>query len=112
MQLISQKRPTHTDWAVVRHHSPYAFIASSLRSVCSLAVATVTVGSSPQGIAYDYGKGEIFVANSGGDTVSMISDTANVLQANITVGNNPSGVAYDSAKGEIFVANYGSNTTQ
>ncbi len=73
-------------------------------------VATVTVGIDPEGVAYDSGKGEIFVANAGSNTVSVISDSTNAAVANVTVGNRPAGVAYDSGKGEIFVANYLSNT--
>jgi DNA-binding beta-propeller fold protein YncE len=41
-------------------------------------VATVTLppGSSPYGVAYDPAKGEVFVANYGYITVSVISDAA------------------------------------
>ncbi|MHB9160360.1 MAG: YncE family protein [Nitrosotalea sp.] len=72
--------------------------------------ATITVGSGPAGVAYDSAKGEIFVANVGDNTISVISDTSNAVVATITVGSVPIGVAYDSAKGEIFVANNGDNT--
>jgi YVTN family beta-propeller protein len=47
----------------------------------------------------------MFVANSGGNTVSVISDSNNSLVATITVGSNPYDLDYDSAKREIFVAN-------
>ena len=66
-------------------------------------VATVPVGSLPYGVAYDSGKGEVFVTNWSGGTVSVISDATNTVVANVSVGVNPSGVAYDSAKGEVFV---------
>jgi YVTN family beta-propeller protein len=68
-------------------------------------IVTIGVGSSPQGIAYDSGKGEVFVANSGSDTVSVISDTSDTVVANISVGAgaSPAGLAYDPAKGEVFV---------
>jgi len=33
--------------------------------------ATITVGTSPTGVAYDSGKGEIFVANSGYNTARL-----------------------------------------
>ena len=39
------------------------------------AIATVRVGYSPIGIAYDPASGEIFVANYYGTTVSIISDS-------------------------------------
>ena len=72
----------------------------------SLAVtATVTMGSGPWGVAYDSGKGEVFVTNMGGGTVSVISDASNAVIATVTVGNGPIAVAYDSGKGEVFVTN-------
>jgi DNA-binding beta-propeller fold protein YncE len=47
---------------------------SVISDVTNAVVATITVGSGPLGVAYDGGKGEIFVANSGSNTVSVISD--------------------------------------
>jgi YVTN family beta-propeller protein len=70
----------------------------------------ITVGQFPSGVAYDSGKGEIFVANLGDGTVSVISDSTHTVVATIPVGQYPRGLAYDSAKGEIFVANSGNNT--
>ncbi|MCW4045316.1 MAG: YncE family protein, partial [Candidatus Bathyarchaeota archaeon] len=57
------------------------------------------------GVAYDSGKGEIYITNWGANTVSVISDSNHTVIATIPVGNNPRGVTYDSAKGEIYVAN-------
>jgi YVTN family beta-propeller protein len=65
----------------------------------------ITVGNRPVSIAYDFGKGEIFVANNYNNSVSVISNSTNTVVATIPVGNYPEGLAYDSAKGEIFVAN-------
>lgn len=39
-------------------------------------VATVGVGNQPQVLAYDSGKGEVFVGNMGDNTVSIIFGTA------------------------------------
>jgi DNA-binding beta-propeller fold protein YncE len=70
--------------------------------------ATVTVGNLPGAVAYDSGKGEIFVANegvvAGTSTISVISDSNNTAVATIPV-EAPFGVAYDSGKNEIFVTN-------
>jgi YVTN family beta-propeller protein len=68
------------------------------------------VGTSPTGIAYDSGKGEVFVANSGFNTISVISDSTNAVVATVTVGTSPAGVAYDSGKGEVYVTNRVSNS--
>ncbi len=65
-------------------------------------IATITVGTAPYGVAYDSGKGEIFVTNLGADSVSVISDSTNAVVATVTVGNYPDSVAYDSGKGEIL----------
>src|SRR2546426_11350730 len=73
-------------------------------------------GAAPFAVAYDGGKGEVFVANPGGaasNSVTVISDATNAVVAIIPVGSNPQGVAYDGGKGEVFVANsagMGANT--
>ena len=74
------------------------------------ATGTITVGTEPEGVAYDSGKGEVFVANYAAGTVSVISDSNNAVVATVTVGANPYGVAYDSGKGEVFVADTSDNT--
>ncbi|HVB66188.1 MAG TPA: fibronectin type III domain-containing protein [Candidatus Acidoferrales bacterium] len=61
-------------------------------------------------IAYDSGKGEIFVANQGCSgcigSVSVISDSSNTVIATIPIEAEPIAIAYDSAKGEVFVTTY------
>ena len=64
----------------------------------------------PEGVAYDSDKTEIFVANAGSGTVSVISDSTYAVVATIPAGNSPFGVAYDSSKSEIFVTNVGDDT--
>jgi hypothetical protein len=55
------------------------FALSAANAVHAVGVtATITVGASPQGVAYDSGKGEIFVANSVSNTVSVISDASSI----------------------------------
>jgi YVTN family beta-propeller protein len=83
-----------------------------------VVIATIMVGTGPEGITYDSGKGEIFVANYGPPfatpeapgSVSVISDSNNSVVATIQVGVGPVGIAYDSGKNEIFVANSVDNT--
>ena len=87
------------------------FVFSAISSVDAIGVTnTISVGSTPEGIAYDSAKGELFVANYGGTTVSVISDSTNAVIKTITVGTSPWGVAYDASKGEIFVSNWGSSS--
>ena len=90
-------------------------IASSLVTPFARAqtvVATVTVGSGPADLAYDSARGEVFVANDGSDTVSVISDSTNTVVATVPLpaGSSPFGAAYDPAKGEVFVTNIHANT--
>src|SRR3989442_7818300 len=68
-------------------------------------VTTILVGAGPFAVAYDSGMGELFVANSENNTVSVISDVSNTVVATIPVGEYPNGLAYDSGMGEVFVTN-------
>ena len=65
--------------------------------------ATISLGNygGYYGLAYDSGKGEIFIANGDFDSVSVISDNNNTVVATIPVGRVPDGAAYDSAKGNL-----------
>jgi YVTN family beta-propeller protein len=75
-------------------------------------VATTNVGGTSYGVAYDSGKGEVFVTHFFNDSVSVLSDANNAVVATVQFGQNyePTGLTYDSGKGEVFVANYGANT--
>jgi YVTN family beta-propeller protein len=65
--------------------------------------------SQPSAVAYDSGKGVIFVANPGTNSapgsVSVISDSTNAIIATVTVGTGPNAMVYDSGKGEVYVVN-------
>ena len=72
-----------------------------------------TTGLGPSAVAYDSGKGEIFVgdvdcypdhAYYACGNVSVISDVTDKVVATIPVVGPPQGIAYDSEKGEVFVA--------
>jgi YVTN family beta-propeller protein len=71
-------------------------------------IATITVGKVPGPMAYDSGKGLIYVGNTNiPDTtnpgsVSVISDSTNAVIATVPVGIFPCIPVYDSGKGEIF----------
>jgi YVTN family beta-propeller protein len=93
----------------------FSFFASTVHA--QSVVATIKVGSGPFGVAYDSGKGEVYVANSVSNTVSVISDATNTVVASVAVGSGPPtggygllDIAYDSAKGEIFAGNWNNNT--
>ena len=74
-------------------------------------IATISVGSSPKGIAFDSANNRMYVANSAGNTVSVIDTSDNSVDAStISVGSSPQGIAFDSANNRMYVANYGPNT--
>jgi YVTN family beta-propeller protein len=69
----------------------------------------------PTRMAYDSGKGEIFIVDPGSSgyafgNVYVMSDSSNTVGASVQVGHSPGELVYDSGMGEIFVANAGSNT--
>jgi YVTN family beta-propeller protein len=70
-------------------------------------VGSVTVGENPNGVAYDGAKGEVFVANSLSNNVSVISDASDAIVATVAVGVTPYAVAYDEGKRELFVTSTG-----
>src|SRR3989441_11858821 len=63
-------------------------------------------GLQPVAVAYDSGKGELFVTNS--NSVSVISDATNAVVASIPVGSGA--VAYASGNGERLVSDTGSDS--
>jgi YVTN family beta-propeller protein len=81
----------------------------------SKLVATVGVGSSPVGLAYDdpgnfANNALVLVTNSGSNSVSVINDTSNTVFATISVGMDPTGIVADTSLDISYVANSGSNT--
>jgi YVTN family beta-propeller protein len=72
----------------------------------SVLSGIISVGNEPEGLAYDYAMGEIFVANAQSSSLSVISDSNNSVVATVCLPSSPSSVAFDSGKGEIFAANY------
>ena len=88
-------------------------------SGCGQTPPTVAVGSGPAGITVDQATSTVYVANSGGKTVSVINAaTCNARRHSgcgqrppkVTVGKNPIGVAVDRATDTIYVTNFGNFT--
>jgi YVTN family beta-propeller protein len=86
----------------------YGFVAV-LPSGSGIPVATIPVGTSPLGIAFDAATNTIFVANSGSNNVSVIDGATDSVKTTIAVGIAPSGVAVDSQTNYIYVANAGNS---
>jgi len=89
-------------------------------SGCTRYAPATAAGNGPQPVAVDQTTHTIYVANSGDNTVSVISAAAcnpahpsSCARAwpTITVGDGPLfGVAVDQATDTVYVTNYGSNT--
>jgi hypothetical protein len=86
----------------------FVFSAANLAHAAPSLAPTSTIPSISGNLAYDSGKGEIFVQyGSEYATVAVISDSTNKVVASITEkqSNGYNGeVVYDSGKGEIFTA--------
>ncbi|MCI4319723.1 MAG: YncE family protein [Thermoplasmata archaeon] len=68
-------------------------------------VKNITVGKSPEGLAFDPSNGNIYVANTHAGTVSVITGATNAVTATIKVGSNDSQVLYNPTSTEIYVLN-------
>jgi YVTN family beta-propeller protein len=76
----------------------------------NIVVASILVGTQPQGVAYDSRDGEIMVTNVQSDNETVISDVTNSVVGAVALGSIPQEVAYDSGNGLIFVTNGGLGT--
>jgi YVTN family beta-propeller protein len=72
--------------------------------------ASIPVGSIPYGVGADRSTHTAYVANSSGNSVSVIDEAANTVTATIAVGSNPLGVAVDPSTHTVYVTNSGDNS--
>ena len=90
-------------------------ISDSTNAVVATVDLNLNHEVSPDGLAYDSSRGEMFVANFGTNTVSIISDSTNTVVETVNLPlidhfAGPFFLAYDSVKGEVFVTNQALNT--
>jgi len=82
---------------------------------------TFTGLSNPKFMAYDTGKNQVVVTNSGGKTVTFLCDghggsavppntVTSCTTITLAAGDEPMGVAYDTSNGRIWVGNDGPQT--
>ena len=86
---------------------------SVVSSNSNAVVATISVGNEPYGVAYNSASKEVYVANIGWNSVSVIdadplSGTYNTVTHNIIVGSQPYYVTTSGS--EMYVTNSESNT--
>jgi YVTN family beta-propeller protein len=82
----------------------------SLSTVAAAQSFTVAVGvqGTPVAVALNPITGQIYVANNGSATVTVISGATESVVATIPVGTTPSAIAVDALTNTIYVANSGS----
>ena len=68
-------------------------------------VASVPVGNDPSWLTYDPVRGEVFVSNPGGNSVSVVNDTTDAVVATVPAPV-PTGIAYDATDGDVYVTGY------
>ena len=69
-------------------------------------IQTITVGELPSGMARDALTGDLYVANSGDGTVSVIDPEAFLVVDTIDVGGTPRNVAADPDGGMVYVTDF------
>lgn len=72
-------------------------------------LGVIPVGHTPRGIAVDPGRGRVYVANFGGNSVSVINSHNHTIVTTIGGITGANGLAFDPTHNIIWVSNYGSN---
>ncbi len=75
-------------------------------------VATIPVGTTPEGSAYDPSTTYIYIVNSASDTVSEINGSTNRVVANISSANDPNSATYDPSNGFIYIGEWNTGDIQ
>ena len=73
----------------------------------TIPIATITVGSNPEAAALDTANGDVYVANGGSNSLTVLDGATDKVVGNVTVGTQPEGIAYDSSNGYLYVDLYG-----
>ncbi len=97
--------------------APNAYVANSGSGTVSVidtatdaVVATVTVGTSPDGVAVSPDGSRVYVANLGSGTVSVIDTATDTVAGTVNVGTFPVGVAVSPDGSQVYVADDVGNT--
>jgi YVTN family beta-propeller protein/parallel beta-helix repeat protein len=85
--------------------SGISVFASATVTPAATVTATITVGSSPRGVAVSPDGNRVYASNYGGDSVSAIDAATGLVVATINVGDAPIGVAFTPDGFRAYVAN-------
>jgi DNA-binding beta-propeller fold protein YncE len=75
---------------------------SVISDVTNTLVANISVGRDTDGVVYDAGSGNLYVANDGSNDVSVVSAATGVTVANVSVGSYTTEILYDLGAGLVF----------
>ncbi|MEJ0047919.1 MAG: YncE family protein [Rhodospirillales bacterium] len=103
----SRCRPDGTEVFVT---DDIANTVSVIATASNTVVATIPVGTNPQGIVVGRGGNTVYAANVASDNVSVISTATNAVTSTIDVGTAPVGVSVGPNGKTLYVANSKSNT--
>jgi YVTN family beta-propeller protein len=81
-------------------------IAQATPAWAAQVTATITVGTSPFGVAVSPDGTKAYVTNLSSNNVSVINTADNTVDATITVGTTPEGVAVSPDGTKAYVANF------
>jgi len=97
--------------------APFAYITNSdsndvsvIDTTTNKVMATISVGSSPMGIAISPDGTKVYVVNARSNDVSVIDTATNTVTATVPVGSSPQGVVVSPNGKKVYVANQVSNT--
>lgn len=76
----------------------------------TLVGAPIAVGSFPQWVAVNPAGTRVYVANNGGNSLSVIDTASNTVVATVTGLNSPDGVVVSPDGARVYVANSGNGT--
>ncbi len=96
--------------AVMVEGIPLVTAAHAPAAVRYQVTHTIPVGNGPHAVAVDPAARTVYVANSFGNSVSVIDEAASTPTATIPVGSNPDGVAVDPAAHTAYVPNFFGNS--
>ena len=103
--------------AVRASASPFAYTSNQytndvtvIDTAMNTVVATVPVGTYPQGVAVTPDGTAVYVTNDNDFTVSVIAAATNTVVATVPVGAYPVGVVATPDGTSVYVANFADNT--
>lgn len=73
-------------------------------------IATIAVGTGPQGVAVNASTNRAYVTNSGSNSLSVIDTNSNTVLATVGVGAGPTGIAINPATNRAYITNKNNST--